>query len=349
MSKEEMPLHNRVKQFREERGWSQQELAERAGLSRAGVSSIEIGKLVPSTAAALALSRVLGCRVEELFQLGDAVEIRWAWPPPQTPCRYWQVMIGDKHLLFPVESSPLGMVPHDGVYREGKLCAYPSSDPCRTLLVASCDPAVGLLASEYARTTHFRMLVFSRSSRHSLQLLRDGFVHVAGLHLAESSSPEANARIAQEILNAPARLLRVANWQEGVILPTGLGLDSIAQVLASGVRWVGREPGSGARQVLDEVLQGKATPSMMAKDHRGVVDAVRSGWAEAGVSLRLMSEEAGLDFITVREEAYDLCIPKKHDADPRVLALIEVVQSRSYRNLLGELPGYDASTTGTLT
>ncbi len=341
-------FQNRVKEFREKRGWSQQDLSERTGLSRAGISAIEIGKLVPSTVAALTLSRVFGCTVEELFQLGK-MEVRWAWPPPRTPWRYWHVVVAGRYILIPVEPSQLGMVPHDGICQDDRLVDNPSSDPFRTLLVASCDPAIGLLAAEYARITPFRMLVLSRSSRHSLRLLKEGVVHAAGLHLADSKVPEGNATVVQEIFKEPSRLMRIANWQTGVALTPGLKLDTIAGVLKSGVRWVGREPGSGARQVLDEVLQGAASPTLTAKDHRGVADAVRSGWAEAGISLQLVSEEAGLDFISVREEAYDLCIPQAYADDPRVKALIEVVQSKSFRHMLNELPGYDGEVAGDLT
>jgi len=69
MSNKEMPMRNHIKRFREERGWSQQELADMSGLSRAGVSAIEMCKLVPSTAAALSLARIFRCRVEDIFQL----------------------------------------------------------------------------------------------------------------------------------------------------------------------------------------------------------------------------------------------------------------------------------------
>jgi molybdate-binding protein/DNA-binding XRE family transcriptional regulator len=346
MSREETPLSNHIKQFREERGWSQQELAERAGLSRAGVSAIETGKLVPSTVAALALAKVFGCAVEELFQLGGHGEVHWAWPPAQTPCRCWRAVISGRMLLYPVENSPLGMAPHDGVFREGRLFENPYSDPYRTLIMASCDPAVGLLAAEYARTTPFRMLVLSRPSRCALQLVRDGLAHVAGLHLAKSSAPEENSVAVREILSTPFKLLRMADWQEGLTLAPGLGLKSVDQVLKSKVRWIGREPGSGARQVLDELLQGGISPAMMARSHQGVVDAIRAGWAEAGVSVRLVSDEAGLDFIALREEPYDLCIPASQADDPRVKALVEVVRSTPLKNMLGELPGYDVKSTG---
>ncbi len=349
MPDEDTPLRNQIRRFREELGWSQQELAERTGLSRAGISAIEMGKLVPSTVAALALAKVFGCRVEELFQLGGEGRKYWAWAPTRESCRYWHSMVGDKMVIYPVEMSPLGMVPHDGIYRDGRFSDNMSVDPRRTLVIASCDPAVGFLAAEYARTTPFRMLAFSRTSRQALHLLRDGVVHAAGLHMAESRSPEMNARAAQEILNAPFRLLRVANWQAGLALAPGLASDTVAGALAPDVRWIGRETGSGARQVQDEILQGAAPPSIVARDHREVVEALRSGLAEAGVSVRLVSEEAGLDFICVREEAYDLCIPLSQVGDPRIKALIDVVRSPSLRNMLSQLPGYDVSLSGEMT
>ena len=61
------PLRNRVKQFRHERGWSQDYLAEKYGISRSAVSAIEIQRLVPSVNAALALAKAFECQVEELF------------------------------------------------------------------------------------------------------------------------------------------------------------------------------------------------------------------------------------------------------------------------------------------
>jgi len=346
MSLEGAPLKNQVKRFREDRGWSQQELAERTGLSRAGVSAIEIGKLVPSTVAALSLAKVFGCRVEELFQLGGDEEPLWAWPPPRESCRYWRAVIRDRTILLPVEMSPLGMVPHDGIYRDGEFHDNASFDPNRTLVLACCDPAVGLLAAEYARTTPFRMLVLSRPSRQALQLLKDGVVHAAGLHLADSRRPQTNVTAAKEVLDCPFRLLRVTNWQAGLATAHGLGHESVARVLGSDLRWIGREPGSGARQVQDELLQGAAAPSVTAKNHAEVAEAIRSGWAEAGVSIRLVAEEAGLNFIGVREEAYDLCILRSQEDDPRLRALLEVVRSLSLRALLRELPGYDVGPTG---
>ena len=72
-----------------------------------------------------------------------------------------------------------------------------------------------------------------------------------------------------------------------------------------------------------------------------MAEAIGNGWADAGVCLRLVSEEAGLPFFTVREEQYDLCFSATLAHDPRIQALQQAVQSVGYRQLLGDLPGYD--------
>ncbi len=79
-----------------------------------------------------------------------------------------------------------------------------------------------------------------------------------------------------------------------------------------------------------------------------MAEALRGGWADAGVCLRLVSEEAGLDFLGVRQEAYDLCFPTRWEDDPRLKALVHAVRSPSYRQALGDLPGYDSTAAGAL-
>ena len=50
---------------------TQAELAERAGVSRKTINTVENGVFVPSTTLALALARALGTTVEGLFWLTD--------------------------------------------------------------------------------------------------------------------------------------------------------------------------------------------------------------------------------------------------------------------------------------
>lgn len=62
-------LRNRLKELRAERNLTQSELAERIGVSRKTINTVENGVFVPSTILALKLAAALGKKVEEIFAL----------------------------------------------------------------------------------------------------------------------------------------------------------------------------------------------------------------------------------------------------------------------------------------
>ncbi len=64
-------LDNRIRVFRAEHRMSQGELAEAIGVSRKTISTIEVGKFVPSTIIALKIARYFKVPVEEVFSLID--------------------------------------------------------------------------------------------------------------------------------------------------------------------------------------------------------------------------------------------------------------------------------------
>lgn len=68
MSKE---LNNRIRVFRAETHMSQAELAEAIGVSRKTISTIEVGRFVPSTVIALKIARYFKAPVEEIFSLAE--------------------------------------------------------------------------------------------------------------------------------------------------------------------------------------------------------------------------------------------------------------------------------------
>ncbi len=62
-------LDNRIRVFRAEHRMSQGDLAEKIGVSRKTISTIEVGKFVPSTVIALKIARFFDAPVEEIFSL----------------------------------------------------------------------------------------------------------------------------------------------------------------------------------------------------------------------------------------------------------------------------------------
>ena len=68
----ETSLLNTLKTARAEAGLTQADLADRVGVTRKTINTVENGVFVPSTVLSLKLARALGTSVEALFQLpGD--------------------------------------------------------------------------------------------------------------------------------------------------------------------------------------------------------------------------------------------------------------------------------------
>jgi len=62
---------NRLRDLRTERDLTQAALAEKVGVSRKTINTVENGVFVPSALLALKLARALGCPVEAIFSLED--------------------------------------------------------------------------------------------------------------------------------------------------------------------------------------------------------------------------------------------------------------------------------------
>ena len=64
-------MNNRLRVLRAEKGWSQEELGGRAGVSRQAINAVETGRYDPSLPLAFKLARLFGCHIEEIFDDGE--------------------------------------------------------------------------------------------------------------------------------------------------------------------------------------------------------------------------------------------------------------------------------------
>jgi putative transcriptional regulator len=64
---------NCVKELRTARGWTQEQLAQAAQVSRQSINSIERNRYVPSLELALIFARIFACATDEIFQLEEKV------------------------------------------------------------------------------------------------------------------------------------------------------------------------------------------------------------------------------------------------------------------------------------
>ena len=64
-------ITNRVKELRTACGWTQEQLAQTAQVSRQSINSIERNRYVPSLELALIFARIFACATDEIFQLEE--------------------------------------------------------------------------------------------------------------------------------------------------------------------------------------------------------------------------------------------------------------------------------------
>ena len=69
MGRNHQKLNNRLEELRRKAGLTQQELSEKAEVSRKSINAIENGIYVPSTVLALKIAKTFNCKVEDLFKL----------------------------------------------------------------------------------------------------------------------------------------------------------------------------------------------------------------------------------------------------------------------------------------
>ena len=334
------------------RGWSQADLADASAVSRTEISGIETGRLIPSVAVALRIAAALGESVEALFgTAGSPPAVAWAWlPQDAADRRVWRASVNGRLLSYPVEMTAAGAIPHDGVAASDGIDVIPSeARPDRTLVLAGCDPLAGLLVQDLAARHGVRVVPFLRSSMQALALLKQGLVHIAGVHLTNRSGESANHEAVQSGLGPGYCLIHQLRWEAGVAFAAGRRERSLRALLRANVRWVNREEGSAARRAFDVLLGASRRPKgyeHVVGDHRAVAATISSGWAEAGVCVRPAAAEARLAFIPLQQEAYELCVAASLLDDPRVAALTATLRSLYYRRLIADVPGCVSSQTG---
>jgi putative molybdopterin biosynthesis protein len=354
---------------RQARGFSQQQLAGMAGVSRQAVSAVESGLSDPSLRVALALARALGMSVEELFGPGGPASPVTARPVAALGGEHARVALapmGDEFVALPLSGDSASRA---GFQPAGALACgdgrgpgsartrpvLPIVPPRPTLLVAGCDPAMPLLETPLGLLEPpVALNWWSCPSEEALRLAADGLVHVAGAHL-RGPSGAYNTGPAADLLPQGAEVVGFCSWREGLVLRPDIahGVAGLRDVARRGLRLVNREPGSEARSVLDRELAGLdidagqlAGYDTRATGHLQVAAAISAGLADAGVASEPAALAYGLAFVPLTAERFDLVIPAEVAGSREVQALIKVLSSRWLLDQLASLPGYDAATCG---
>lgn len=336
----------RIRALRGSRGWSQLELADRAGVTRQLVGAVEAGRHVPNVAAAIAVARALGVAVEDLFAsservatsavLGESLATGTAVVAAEVGGRL--VVVPVSHGIAPSEAWAVA----DGVVDDDSgLSRLPDSDT-GGLVVAGCDPVLGTMAGLVERTSSHRVVTVHASTGRSTQALAAGTVHGVLVHARAGTLP---------VPPVPVRRWHVARWLVGLASAQSNGPPSVEELAERRARVVQRDAGASSQVAFVRALRAAGAdgtlPGPIGEGHVDVARRVSQGGGRAGVTMEAAARAFGLGFAPLEEHVVELWFDERWASLPAAVALLEVLGRASFTDRVGLLGGYDLVECGT--
>ncbi|MBO8182682.1 MAG: molybdopterin biosynthesis protein [Archaeoglobus sp.] len=200
------------------------------------------------------------------------------------------------------------------------------------------------------RIPDLRFKIINVGSSGGISAIKRGEADIAGIHLLDESA-EYNVPYLKRYGVKNAVLVKGYLREQGIIVAKGnpLGIRSVEDIIEKKTRIVNRNRGSGTRILFDMYLKEIAEKrgekfkeltgkikgyTIEAKSHSSVAVAVLMGKADAGIGIRTVAEQYGLDFIPLRGEEYDFLIPKAKFSTWKIQQFMEVLTSDELSNSL---------------
>ena len=195
-------------------------------------------------------------------------------------------------------------------------------------------------------------------SEAGLRRLARGEISAAAIHVHRLDGDDEAANL-DAVADAPGLhdvvVIAYARREQGLVLAPGnpLQLRDIAGVAARRARLALRPQGAGA-QLLLLALVARAGLAFDALElvkpacptGADIAQAVRSGRADCGIATRAVAQAAGLDFVPLTWERFDLALHQRDYFRPGLQALFKFVRTAAFRERAAELAGYDVSEAG---
>lgn len=354
--------------MRGDRAWSQAELAHRSGLSRQLIHTLELNKALPSIQTSFRLAHTFGCKVEDLFEEGDApstenIPVQSIAPELPVSSRVNLAKVANQWIAFPTDPSSRlenGFSSTDGILGgRGKkrfARAVTSGDEAeKNLAIAGCDPALQIIR-EMLAPGKIKVVLHSANSKDALRLLDKKMVHIAGVHFefheSDSTSSSQKNKYPKNV-----KILRYSTWEQGWVIRPGnpKNFQGVHDLTRPDIRFANREEGSGTRLLLEHILRRAQLQASQLKadqnifsSHLTCAQEVAQGRADVALSLQAIASSLHLDFIPLAQVSFDLLIPKNFIDHPSIQALGNALQSRTFRENLASIPGYHPAASGVL-
>lgn len=187
----------------------------------------------------------------------------------------------------------------------------------------------------------------------------DGEVIAAAIHFHDLDDPERDANfeiVSRERMFYDAVLIGFALREQGLLVAPGnpLGLNSVRDALERKARLVIRPEGAGAQQLLLGLLTREGAEladfgeTVTAPTGPDIAQAIRAGHGDWGIAPRAIATGAGLDFVPLLSERFDLIMRQRDAFRPRLQKFLKFLASAAFRERAAELGGLDVSEAGSV-
>ncbi len=182
----------------------------------------------------------------------------------------------------------------------------------------------------------------------------------AAMHLHLLDDPDADANVATMVGRSDVQdavMINFCRREQGFLLPPGnpKKISGIEDVIGRRVRICLRPKGAGAQLLLLSLLHRARTPldkltavAPVCPTGPDIAQAIRAGRADTGIATRSVANSAGLDFVPIVWEPFDLVMRQRDYFRPALQALITFMRSDELAARAREMGGYDLREAGSV-
>ena len=252
-------------------------------------------------------------------------------------------------------------VPTDNSYMQNTLksTSSPNLQPMQNnLIVCGQDMLLDILTSHLDRPPYnFKALRSYIGSYNGLVELYKGNVSIASAHLWDSETNTYNLPYLRSLLPGfSCVVVNLAYRMQGFYVAKGnpKSIQNWSDLTNPDVVMINRELGCGVRVLIDESIRKNNINKSLIKgygnmefSHIAVASAVARGDADVAVGNEKTSYQVNnIDFIPIQQEQLDLIIPKDLIYDPSMQAVLQILNSQTFKAELSGIGSYDISDTG---
>jgi excisionase family DNA binding protein len=227
-------------------------------------------------------------------------------------------------------------------------------EPPTPIVGGSHDPLL-----EWAlRESGSGLAILAEGSEAGLVRYQRGELTAAGIHLHATESGDTDANV-EAVQTRPgfhdAVLLGFVRREVGLLVAPGnpKKLSELRDVEQSGARMAVRPEGAGAQLLLKLLLHRARIDARQISFLKppcptgpDVAQSIKAGRADCGIAIRAVADSAGLGFVPILWERFDLVVRQREYFRPPMQALVDFWKSPAIRRHAKELGGYDLDEIG---